>query len=119
MLSNLRLRFKYRGYTDTELKELNEMLTKFGRRCAHDLAHTVSKLRSANYLLGKEDDWFAVEATRRVELWKSVFYSDGGGKNYRSSIHAEQERLEREVERLLALCEKHGIDHTDPNSIPF
>lgn len=117
------LLFKYRNYTQTELYELNEMLLKFGRRVTHDLEHLASEARFQNLRLervGLEPQTYILDRIhKKLDLWRRVFYFDHGGKNYRSSIHRENDKLNKEVDRLTKLCITNNIDPTDPNEIPF
>jgi len=116
-------RIKYRNYANEELVELNEMLTKFGRRVTHDLHHTLSAWGADLADLercGERPDRFLYDRVRvKSQHWRDVFYPDHGAKNYRSEIYAALEKSEAEVARMVKIFEANGIDHEDPNSIPF
>ena len=92
---------------DTELLEL---IVKAGRRCAHDLTHAVDSI---------PDPVLRTAMRNRAEMWHAIFYPDNGPKDYRSQLHRDISRLEGQVARLKRLCEEHGIDHTDPDGLPF
>jgi len=120
---NILRRLKYRNYANEELVELNEMLIKFGRRVTHDLNHTLSAWGGDLDLLercGEKPDRFLYDHVKiKVVHWKHVFYPTHGAKNYRSEVYSALEKSEAEVRRLVKLCEAHGLDHEDPDSIPF
>ena len=116
-------RIKYRNYANDELVELNEMLTKFGRRVTHDLDHALSSWGADLGMLercGESPNRFLYDRVRtKTEHWRDVFYPDHGPKNYRSEIYAALEKSEAEVARLVKLCKANGLDHEDPDGIPF
>lgn len=109
-----------------ELKSLNEIVVKSGRRVSYDLVHAVQVMRSLNILLadnlgtkttGYEPD--IKEFDDRSSHWLSIFSLGDGGKNYRTKLGGYISELEREVKRLEKICEDHNIKHQDPNKIPF
>lgn len=109
-----------------ELKSLNEIVVKSGRRVSYDLVHAVQVMKSLNTLLthylpkdtsGYEPD--IIEFEERSHHWLSIFSLGDGGKNYRTKLGSHISELEREVKRLEKICEDHNIKHQDPNKIPF
>lgn len=93
---------------DRYLVEQLELVTKAARRCAHDLNHAAADV----YFAAGTREISAKFWQDRADMWRRVFYPGNDGKNYRHRLHAELERLEQ-------LCRDHGIDPTDPDSIPF
>lgn len=79
-----------------------ELIVKAGRRCAHDLMH------AASYIAAEEEQGLFHD---QAHYWLTVFYPGGDGKDYRTRLH-------HEIERLHGLCLKNGIDPRDPD-IPF
>ncbi|MFK4705933.1 hypothetical protein ABIC83_002772 [Roseateles asaccharophilus] len=98
-----------RGSLD-DLHETLELTVKAGRRCAHDLDHAADEIRDA-----EQREFFR----QRARMWLAIFYPDKGPKNYRAELHLTISRLEGQVARLRSLCDEHGIDHNDPDGIPF
>lgn len=92
-------------------KEQLELVTKAGRRCAHDLAHAASMIKEP-----AEQEMFH----ERAYMWLAVFYPGSDGKNYRSRLHRQLDEQQVYIERLEDLLEKAQIEHKhlDPR-MPF
>lgn len=126
MFNRLKRWWQLRSMPIDELKDLNELVVKSGRRVSYDLVHAVQVMYSLNKLLadriphdktGFEPD--IAEFDERSSHWLSIFNLGDGGKNYRTRMGNRIWELEREVARLEAICDKHEIKHQDPNKIPF
>ena len=74
------------------LKELLEVTTKAGRRCAYDLSHAIDLI--------PRDDPFVQSLRERAELWLSIFNPANGPNDYRNSLHHEIFKLEGEIVQL-------------------
>lgn len=83
-------------------KELLELTIKAGRRLMHDFYHLLSEVPDNNQ--------FKKVYTERAEMWKTIFYSDDGPKNYRARLHLDLDNLEMENNRLKRLLKAHKID---------
>jgi hypothetical protein len=98
-------------YTPEEaMRELLELTIKAARRCAYDLSHASGDVR---------DPELRQLFARRARHWLSIFNPANGPKDYRHRLHHTIDDLENQVDRLAALCKKHGINPDDPNGIPF
>lgn len=111
LLHRLKRWWHRRNTPAQELKALNELLVKAGRRVTYDLAHAVSELPADSPSLEIFQD--------RISHWHGVFNPADFGKNYRNRLMNQISDLESEVHRLEQLCEKHGIDHHHPDKLPF
>ncbi|MDS1141764.1 hypothetical protein RE432_15085 [Pusillimonas sp. SM2304] len=87
-------------------RELMELIVKAGRRCAYDLAHAADWLPDP----GSQATYRA-----RAKMWINIFDPANGPKDYRHRLHQEIFMLERRIERLKALCIKHGVDANHPD----
>jgi len=126
MFNRLKRWWHLRSMPIDELKDLNELVVKSGRRVSYDLVHAVQTMRAINLMLadhtpmnktGFEPD--IDEFDERSSHWLSIFNLGDGGKNYRTRMGNRILELEREVKRLETICDKHEIKHQDPNKIPF
>lgn len=92
-------------------KEQVELITKAGRRCAHDLLHAASFI----YLEPEH-----TEFRERAHMWLECFYPGRDGKNYRQRLHQQIAERDTYIEKLEALLAEAGIkhNHNDPR-IPF
>lgn len=114
-------------WRDTDRKGLMEMLDlsiKSGRRVTHDFHHCISMFESAEDQLEKlgvqrPGDGYSKMFRQRADMWHDIFYPLNGMKDYRAELYRDISNLKSEIRRLERLCEKHNIDHADPESIPF
>ena len=123
-LKDLRLRWEIRKCNRNELKDINRLITKAGRRCAHDLAHACSDVWTLSKQvehLGGELDWRSKQGEvwrERSIMWLEIFDHADGGKNYRDNLHIEINRLDTLVNKYTKWFEEQGIDNPYP-PIPF
>lgn len=117
MITKIRHWWNLRRSTVTELRQLNELMVKSARRCAYDLRHAASYLSmsSPDGKLPPECEIFH----ERSRYWLSVFNPADGGKNYRTQLGNEIDKLQDEVERLEKLCRDNNINPTHPTRFPF
>lgn len=87
-----------------ELKELNLILTKFGRRVVHDMAHMHDNLCPHREIFPSSEEW-----SDKIDMWKSVFYPDDGRKDYRLQMHQEMDDLERQIRGYQKILYEHNI----------
>lgn len=113
---NLLRRFWRRGGGDPQhvQREVLRLTIKAARRCAHDLEHAASDVLLSRDRREASNEWHA-----RARMWQSIFYPDGGPKDYRDDLHREIANLEGRVERLRDLCIQHGVDPDDGEDLPF
>lgn len=109
--------WKHRSDTHEQLFEQYTLVLKAARRCAYDMDHAATTI----WRLGRDkgdtrgDCEFYSERSRE---WLKIF-SPTGGKDYRHRLHDDIRHLEYEIERLKKVCEENGVDHVDPDAIPF
>lgn len=117
MIGKLYALWRHRNTPVGELAEINRLLVKAGRRCAYDLAHAASSIRTDEPFVG------SLTAGQfyhdRSKMWEDVFNPADDGKNYRDRLHMEIWNLEMKVERLEKLCKEHGIETSDKDELPF
>ena len=115
------------GYRpDSELRELNRLLVKAGRRSAYDLKHAANDLHVMSNLLKQ----YGYENERRLEehnfyldracMWLAIFSPADDGKSYRDRLHQRIYDLEMLIEKYQKLLNELGIE--DPiraDEIPF
>jgi len=87
-------------------RELMELVVKAGRRCAYDLAHAADSLSDS----GQRDIFRA-----RAQHWLGIFNPANGPKDYRHRLHQELVMQDFRIERLKALCIKHGVAANHPD----
>lgn len=87
-----------------ELKELLELITKAGRRCAYDLLHASADQRTPE----KSQYYYD-----RGHYWGTIFNPADGGTDYRHDLHRHISDLDYELKsrtlKYKALLAKHGI----------
>lgn len=84
-------------------KELLEISTKAGRRCAYDLAH------SGDMIPGEVGQ----SIRERAENWLTVFNPANGVKDYRNILHKEIFNLEMEMNKYKERLKENNIDYSD------
>jgi hypothetical protein len=116
MINWLRRKWLRYNMPTRELRAINEMLIKAGRRCAYDLAHAASYISTQG---DPTDTSFYEIFQERSDHWKGVFNPTNVGKDYYNAAQVEHARLEREIVRLKQVCQAAGIDYRDPERYPF
>lgn len=115
------------GYRpDSELRELNRLLVKAGRRAAYDLKHAADDLESAAHMLRHYDydNDRKLEAHKgyrqRADMWLQIFNPADDGKHYRDRLHHAIDDLECKIEKYQKLLQEHGIEDTiSSDDAPF
>lgn len=85
-------------------KEMFELLSKAGLRCAYDLRH------AANHIKDKE---LSKMFNDRAKMWLNIFNPNNGPKNYINSFHREIWGLEKDIEKLKALLREKGVSEEE------
>lgn len=85
-------------------KEMFEVISKAGLRCAYDLRH------AADHINDKE---LSNMFNNRSKMWLNIFNPNNGPKNYQNSLHNEIYNLERDVEKLKKLLREKGVQENE------
>ncbi len=70
----------------------------------HDFDHLLQELPQGN---------IKNEFEERAKLWRDIFYSDNGPKNYRTQLHLEIDRLSVSLSSARKALKDAGLIHTD------
>lgn len=127
MFHRLRMWWYLHGTPFEQIKELNQLLCKSGRRVTYDLKHAIDTIETLNRYLemyqpgGSKRFQAEIDAFRqRANHWLDVFNPSGdGGKNYYNKLTGEIATQAKEIERLETLLKENNIHFEDPNKIPF
>lgn len=91
-------------------KEMFELLSKAGLRCAYDLRHAADNI---------EDKELSKMFNDRAKMWLNIFNPNNGPKEYSNSLHKEIWGLERDIGRLKNLLIEKGVSEEEIEATIF
>lgn len=111
-------KWRIRDRSHSSLIESYLVLLKSARRCAYDLDHAVSFIKSSN---NGKDSWERLIMQPRAAHWLKIF-SPTGVKDYKLQLHDEIDRLELKVSQLKRLLAENNIElptYISDDEVPF